>query len=110
MNAQRQLNDETEAESDFADKLRGDDPMQISGTDIPKSTLLVAGVLWSILAGLQTWQLITILNMKDKQSEQGGDMRVMTVLQANVTDDVRDLKDVVATHERRLLQLEKEKR
>lgn len=81
--------------------------MQISGVDIPKSTLAVAAVLWSILFAMQAWHLITTLNMREKQLEQGGDMRVMASQQARVADDVKDLKDIVAAHERRINELER---
>ena len=84
--------------------------MNINGTDIPKSTLAVGGLLWAILFAMQGWHLITTLNMKDKQTEQGGDIRVMTVQQVNVSDQVRDIKEIVASHERRLLQLEKDRK
>lgn len=88
---------------DPAEYLRGD--MQIHG-DIPRSTLAIAAVLWSILFAMQAWHLITTLNMKDKQTEQGGDIRVMTVQQDRVAEDIRELKEIVGTHERRLNMLE----
>lgn len=81
--------------------------MHISGTDIPKSTLAVGALLWSILFAMQGWHLITTLNMKTKQTEQSGDIRVMTYQQTAVTDQIKDLKEIVAAHERRLLQLER---
>lgn len=90
---------------DFDPWLRGD--MNINGVDIPKSTLAVAAVLWSILFAMQAWHLITTMNMKDKQTEQGGDMRVMASQQSRVSDDVKDLKDIVSAHERRINELER---
>lgn len=81
--------------------------MNINGVDIPKSTLAVAAVLWSILFAMQAWHLITTMNMKDKQTEQGGDMRVMASQQSRVSDDVKDLKDIVSAHERRINELER---
>lgn len=89
---------------DYARELRGD--MRIEGMDIPRSTLTVAGILWSILAAMQAWHLITTLNMKDKQVEQSGDLRVMTMQQNTMSDDVKELKALVATHEKRITQLE----
>lgn len=64
-----------QAPTDFDPYREGD--MQISGADIPKSTVAVAACLWAILFAMQSWHLITTLNMKDKQTEQSGDMRVM---------------------------------
>lgn len=89
---------------DFDPYDRGD--MRIEGTDIPKSTLAVGGLLWSILAAMQAWHLITTLNIKDKQVEQSGDLRVMTLQQNTMSDDVKELKALVATHEKRLTVLE----
>ena len=93
-------------DQDFASDLRGEPLMNISGTDIPKSTLAVGAVLWSILFAMQAWHLITTLNMKDKQTEQGGDIRVMSASQLHVTAQIQDLKQIVAAHEQRLMQLE----
>lgn len=84
--------------------------MQISGVDIPKSTLAVAAVLWSILFAMQAWHLVTTLNMREKQLEQGGDMRVMASQQSRVSDDVKELKEIVAAHERRLTEMERRER
>lgn len=61
---------------DGFDPYRDEDNMHISG-DIPKSTLAVAALLWSILFAMQGWHLITTLNIQHKQSEQSGDIRVM---------------------------------
>lgn len=83
--------------------------MNINGIDIPKSTLAVACILWGILASLQTWHLVTTLNMKDKQLEQAGDLRVMAIQQQQVTSDVKSMKDQVADHEKRILYLESRK-
>lgn len=61
-----------------------DGDMHISG-DIPKSTLTVAAVLWSILFAMQAWHLITTLSIQQKQAEQTGDIRVM---QANSASEI----------------------
>jgi len=93
---------------DFSEDFSGDDDsMHISGTDIPKSTLAIGAVLWSILFAMQAWHLITTLNMREKQLEQSGDIRVMSVQQTNVSDDIKDLKEIVAAHERRLNAIER---
>ena len=93
--------------NDFDPYVRGD--MNISGVDIPKSTIAVAAVLWSILFAMQAWHLITTINMREKQLEQGGDMRVMASQQSRVSDDMKDLKEIVAAHERRLSDLERKR-
>jgi hypothetical protein len=80
--------------------------MRIEGQDIPKSTLAVGGVLWSILAAMQAWHLITTLNMKDKQTEQTGDIKMITKQQDDMSDDVKELKDLVNAHENRITVLE----
>ena len=90
---------------DFDEYLRGD--MNISGTDIPKSTLAVGAVLWSILFAMQAWLLITVLNMKDRQTEQSGDIRIVTLQQSQMADDIKELKQSVASHERRLTEQER---
>lgn len=54
--------------------LRGDD-MQING-DIPRSTLIVGGALWSILFGLMVWLLVSV-------NQQGGDLKVIASQQLN---------------------------
>jgi hypothetical protein len=82
--------------------LRGDGGEEMIQGDIPKSTIAVAGVLWSILFAMQAWHLITTLNMKDKQGEQAGDIRLIAAQQA-------DLKEQVASHESRLTTLERRK-
>lgn len=89
---------------DYDAYLRGD--MRIEGTDIPKSTLAVGGILWSILAAMQAWHLITTLNMKDKQTEQTGDIKMITKQQDDMSEDVKELKELVGAHEKRLTVLE----
>lgn len=90
---------------DFDPNLRGD--MNITGTDIPKSTIVVGGLLWSILFAMQAWHLITTLNMKDRQTEQSGDIRVVTLQQNTMSDDIKELKKSVESHERRLTEQER---
>lgn len=70
--------------------------------DIPRSTLAIAAILWSILFAMQAWHLITTLNMKDRQGEQAGDIRLLVRDQA-------DLKVRVESHESRLTTLERRK-
>lgn len=70
--------------------------------DIPKSTLAVAAVLWSILFAMQAWHLITTLNMKDKQGEQAGDIRLIVAEQA-------DQKSRLESHDARITTLERRK-
>lgn len=98
-----------DSNGDFSNELRGEPAMNINGMDIPKSTLAVGAILWSILFAMNGWHLITTLNMKDKQLEQVGDIKVMSVQQNNITDQIKDIKEIVAAHERRLLQLEKDR-
>jgi len=83
---------------DYATELRGD----MNQGDIPRSTVVVAGVLWSILFAMQAWHLITTLNMKDTQGVQAGDIRLIVAQQA-------DLKEQVQSHETRLNTLERRK-
>lgn len=84
--------------------------MNISGADIPRSTIAVAAVLWSILFAMQAWHLITTLNIREKQAEQSGDIRVM---QANslaefnrINGNIDRLEDRDRDHDKRLGALE----
>ena len=43
--------------------------MNINNGDIPKSTLVVAGALYTILVGLVTWNLAATISIKDKQAQ-----------------------------------------
>lgn len=47
--------------------LRGES-MDIRNVDIPVSTLVIGGALYTILCGLMTWNLVTTINIKDKQA------------------------------------------
>lgn len=47
--------------------LRGE-PMNINSVDIPKSTLVIGAALYAILCALMTWNLVTTINIKDKQA------------------------------------------
>ncbi len=48
--------------------LRGES-MNINNVDIPKSTLVIGGALYAVLCALMTWNLITTINIKDKQAQ-----------------------------------------
>lgn len=43
--------------------------MQINNGDlIPKSTIVIGAALYAVLCSLMTWNLITTINIKDKQA------------------------------------------
>lgn len=46
--------------------------MDIHAIDIPKSTLAVAALLWTILAGLMTWNLLATLDNREGQIRTEG--------------------------------------
>jgi len=48
--------------------LRGES-MDIGRIDIPKSTIVVGAALYTILCALMTWNLVTTINIKDKQAQ-----------------------------------------
>lgn len=50
--------------------------------DIPKSTLVVAGVLWSVLFGLMVWLLVTVVGL-------AGDIKVIASQQVTNTQEFR---------------------
>ena len=86
-----------------------DESMQIHG-DIPKSTLGVAAILWSILFAMQAWHLVTTLNMQQQQAEQRGDIRVIQANNASeisrINSNLLRIEDHNRTQDRRLETLE----
>lgn len=74
----------------------GDDgDMKISG-EVPQSTLVVAGALWTVLFGLMVWLLISV-------NQQGGDIKVIASQQIGYAKDVSRIDaniDRVETHNR----------
>lgn len=80
---------------DYAAELRGD--MNINSLDIPKSTVVLAGILYGVLASLMTWNLITTINIKDKQAD---DIKTLAVEQARTNGRVESLEGRVTTLER----------
>lgn len=47
--------------------LRGE-PMDIRNGDLPRSTIVIGAALYAVLCSLMTWNLITTINIKDKQA------------------------------------------
>lgn len=43
--------------------------MNISNVDIPASTLAIGAALYAVLCALMTWNLVTTINIKDKQAQ-----------------------------------------
>lgn len=83
---------------DFDGALRGDDDgMNINNIDIPRSTLLLAGLLYALLSGLITWNLIATLNLKDQRA---ADIREIAVAQAKTDGRVESLENRVGNLER----------
>lgn len=42
--------------------------MNINSIDVPKSTMVIGAALYTILCALMTWNLVTTINIKDKQA------------------------------------------
>lgn len=80
--------------------------MNISGADIPRSTLAVAAVLWSILFAMQAWHLITTLNMKDRQGEQSGEIKLIASQQAASAANLIRIEDHNREQDKRITILE----
>lgn len=69
--------------------------MRISG-EVPQSTLVVAGALWTVLFGLMVWLLISV-------NQQSGDIKVIASQQIGYAKDVSRIDaniDRVETHNR----------
>lgn len=81
---------------DFSSEIRGE--MNINHIDVPRSTIVVAGLLWAVLCGLMTWNLIATINIKDKQAD---DIRVIAVQQAETNGRVTALEGRVLSLEGR---------
>ena len=43
--------------------------MNINNVDVPKSTLAIGVALYAVLCALMTWNLVTTINIKDKQAQ-----------------------------------------
>lgn len=71
--------------------------MNINNIDIPRSTLLLAGLLYALLSGLITWNLIATLNLKDQRA---ADIREIAVAQAKTDGRVESLENRVGNLER----------
>ena len=80
--------------------------MKIEGGDIPKSTLAVGGILWSIIAAMTTWVLVTVLNSREKQIEQSGEIKLLISKLDSNTAEMKELKGSVVAIEKRVSALE----
>lgn len=86
---------ETDAEIEAL--LRGDDydMSQVSNGDLPKSTMVVGGALWTVLFGLMVWQLSSTAELKTQQVQLLGQLSVVNVQYSALKDDVQDLRGEV---------------
>lgn len=73
--------------------------MRIEGTDIPKSTVAVAVILWGVLAGLGAWTLTMVSDMRAEmrasaERNNGQDSRIDGIERRVVRneDDIRELQ------------------
>lgn len=83
-------------DDEIEDALRGD-----MHTDIPKSTIAAAGILWAVLAALGGW---TLKIVSDMRADMSGQAQAITAIDARVdriekeTDqtraDIRDLQKI----------------
>lgn len=74
---------------DYATEIRGDgDGMNLNHTDIPKSTLAAAGILWAVLAALGGW---TLKIVSDMRAEMSGQAQAITAINARVDRIEKDV-------------------
>lgn len=87
--------------------------MQFNNQDIPPSTILVGGALWTVLFGLLVWVLASVnqqgVDIKEIATQQSSNSREMSKDVARIDLNIDRIEDHNRDQDKRITVLERER-